>query len=882
MAYNSFPMAIPEAAPDKLVAAFEKFDNDYRQTAEWVDWEKNGTYRYAIEHDGKLYPVKKIVSLATDVSVRTFSGGNEANNYVKSRGFTVIELTKSGTVLKTAFQDILTNFERVRNGPFRKDEQIWSAFRSINRHLQGSEIVRQYPDLKVTWSVGQGNWTTTPWIALLDGRETKSTESGIYCVYIFRADLSGFYLIYGQGVTEIRDQFRGSDVRTVLANRAAALRKGCFHLSDNAFTLAGEVDLRGDTNRSRDYQASTIAYKYYDATSVPEDEVLLDDLETLLDTYEEYVDIAAKSSPRTVKIAPGENARYWQDCKTGSYICVGWDKIGDLTAFPDKQAFRNAFKEEYLDSYNGNQSTVSRKANELWTLRELAPGDIVVANRGMSEILAVGRVLPPVYEWSAERTEFKHLVNVLWDLSFAKRIPSQSTWQYVTTADIPSDLAAIILGTTSSDPIHQVVAWIDQIRTQADPTDRFHYKALVLTALLDLLDSVPEHANSFSYQELESWVINQLGSGYKPTDFCQPYMRLMNDTNPLQVWLPQGNFEQYTDQKAESAEWVRTNFPQVQIDDSVWPSFQSVDGREAIRREIEKRWPSKLLSSAPKPAQPKYSVQQFSDETGFSAETINGWYRTLQRKKHVVFQGPPGTGKTFIAQRLAKLLTTETTGIMDKVQFHPAYAYEDFMQGIRPVLVGGSIAFELRDGRFLDFCKRAQEEQPAPCVLIIDEINRANLSRVFGELMYLLEYRDEAIPLAAGGQPFQIPQNVHLIGTMNTADRSIALVDHALRRRFSFIRLDPNFEVLKGYLDKQGLPSESLVTILREVNGTIEDPNYAIGISFFLRGDLKLFLADIWTSEIEPYLEEFFYDQREKVHQFRWAVLVKDRLKDWA
>src|SRR5690606_11871441 len=127
----------------------------------------------------------------------------------------------------------------------------------------------------------------------------------------------------------------------------------------------------------------------------------------------------------------------------------------------------------------------------------------------------------------------------------------------------------------------------------------------------------------------------------------------------------------------------------------------------------------------------------------------------------------------------------------------PSYAYEDFMQGIRPQSKDGRLEYPLVPGRFLDFCERARSRD-GRCVLVIDEINRADLSRVFGELMYLLEYRDREVPLS-GGQRFSIPSNVRIIGTMNTADRSIALVDYALRRRFAFLRLSPNFHVLRRY-----------------------------------------------------------------------------------
>jgi len=159
-------------------------------------------------------------------------------------------------------------------------------------------------------------------------------------------------------------------------------------------------------------------------------------------------------------------------------------------------------------------------------------------------------------------------------------------------------------------------------------------------------------------------------------------------------------------------------------------------------------------------------------------------------------------------------------------------------------------------------------------VLIIDEINRANLSRVFGELMYLLEYRERAIPLAGGGF-FKIPANVRLIGTMNTADRSIALVDHALRRRFAFIALHPDYDLLRRYHEREqtGFPIEGLIGVLQRLNQQINDPHYAVGVTFFLTPHLVAELEDIWRMEIEPYLEEYFFDQPRQVADFRWDAI---------
>ena len=275
--------------------------------------------------------------------------------------------------------------------------------------------------------------------------------------------------------------------------------------------------------------------------------------------------------------------------------------------------------------------------------------------------------------------------------------------------------------------------------------------------------------------------------------------------------------------------------------------------------------------SPPPQLQPEYPLATCAAETGFDVPTLESWVRAVNRKGQAIIYGPPGTGKTFVAEKLAAHLIGGGNGFSELVQFHPAYAYEDFMQGLRPQTTeSGGLHYPLVPGRFLEFCKRAATRQ-STCVLIVDEINRANLARVFGELMYLLEYRQREIPLAGGGT-FRIPEHVRLIGTMNTADRSIALVDHALRRRFGFIALYPRYEVLRAFHAKQEtrFAMDGLIEQLKKVNEAIADPHYHLGLSFFLRTDLAAQLPDIWQMEIEPYLEEFFFDQPEKFAQFRW------------
>lgn len=275
---------------------------------------------------------------------------------------------------------------------------------------------------------------------------------------------------------------------------------------------------------------------------------------------------------------------------------------------------------------------------------------------------------------------------------------------------------------------------------------------------------------------------------------------------------------------------------------------------------------------------PEYSLEQCSIETSIEEGVLSRWIRAIERKGQAILYGPPGTGKTYLAERLAKHLISDGQGFYEIVQFHPAYAYEDFVQGIRPqARIDGGLHYPVVPGRFMEFCKKASSLK-GRCVLIIDEINRANLARVFGELMYLLEYRDGVVPLANGGT-FSIPQNVRLIGTMNTADRSIALVDHALRRRFAFLALYPNFDILRKFHTQTGFQVEGLIETLERLNKDIGDRHYEIGVSFLLRDDLQIQIEDVWRMEIEPYLEEYFFDQPDKVNQFRWDMIKGKVLK---
>lgn len=261
-------------------------------------------------------------------------------------------------------------------------------------------------------------------------------------------------------------------------------------------------------------------------------------------------------------------------------------------------------------------------------------------------------------------------------------------------------------------------------------------------------------------------------------------------------------------------------------------------------------------------------------------QQVQRWVHVLREKKQMILYGPPGTGKTWIAEHLAQHFVEGTEGLRETVQFHSSWSYEDFIQGIRPQRSEeGGLDYPVVEGRFLRFCREARMAGNAPCVMVVDEINRANLSQVFGELMYLLEYRNRTVRLSGDGKQFAIPENVYLIGTMNTADRSIALVDYALRRRFAFIELEPDYDLLRAFYSNKsgsaaGVNLDGLIALLKAVNTAIDDRGYLIGISFFLRESLQRSLQDVWQTEIEPYLDEFFVDDPGKVDEFRWKRIA--------
>ena len=264
-------------------------------------------------------------------------------------------------------------------------------------------------------------------------------------------------------------------------------------------------------------------------------------------------------------------------------------------------------------------------------------------------------------------------------------------------------------------------------------------------------------------------------------------------------------------------------------------------------------------------------------ETGALQKIIDG----LKDKRQAIFQGPPGTGKTYVAKRIAEWCQ-EHGGEFEIVQFHPSYSYEDFVEGFRPTLTaGGQAGFKLAKGPLRRIAEKAENHPDSTFILVIDEINRGNVAKVLGELYFLLEYRNDKVSLQYSGEKFSLPENLWFIGTMNTTDRSIALVDAALRRRFYFFGFFPDEPPVQGMLERWlevNNPEAKWVAGLVDLaNRKLADRHLGIGPSYFMKKDPPLDenrVRFIWEQAVIPYIEEQCFGDENKLKEFAY-----DRLK---
>lgn len=283
----------------------------------------------------------------------------------------------------------------------------------------------------------------------------------------------------------------------------------------------------------------------------------------------------------------------------------------------------------------------------------------------------------------------------------------------------------------------------------------------------------------------------------------------------------------------------------------------------------------------------EYTQDDFLSDVYISSELYDNLIRLLENKKNIILQGAPGVGKTYIAKRLAySIIGEKNFERVNMVQFHQSYSYEDFMMGFRP----NSNGFELKTGVFYNFCKEAEKDENNKYFFIIDEINRGNLSKIFGELFMLIENdkRNTSVQLIYNNEKFSVPKNIYIIGMMNTADRSLAMLDYALRRRFAFVDIPPAFETdgFKKYEQTIKNPNfKKLINCVKKLNEVIINDEslgkgFCIGHSYFcnLSKDISdKELIDIIEFELIPLIKEYWFDDQSKVNE--WTCNLREAIK---
>lgn len=595
-----------------------------------------------------------------------------------------------------------------------------------------------------------------------------------------------------------------------------------------------------------------------------------------------------RTAARVVKIAPGERARHWGDCLAGGFICVGWDEVGDLEQFDSKEAFREAFAEVF--PYNGNQSQVTRKANELWTLMDLESGDRIIANRGTSEVLAVGTVNDEGYRYRPDRPEYRHTLGVDWDTTQSRHIEPVKGWATTTVKRVPAALYQHITGVdpgTTSVEVDSLYIDIEQALERRGQV---------------ILYGPPGTGKTYAARRAAVWLLE--GGSQNPdasTLLSDPEALASRDRRHSsgrgqdhQVWFMVANPSHWPWERLfvdgtvdYSLGRLKRNYERVRAGDLV-VGYESTPTKRvvALARVTSEFDPD----GPPETALRLEPIRRI--DNGVTYDELQG-DPVLAESEPAKFrcQGTLFALSTVEADRLLGMLADRNPGIEDhaapgvrrltSVTFHPSYSYEDFVEGFRPTPgTGGTggLQLSLVDGVFKRVCQAATADPRRMYVLLIDEINRGNIPKIFGELITLIEKdkRNLAVQLPQSGEAFAVPPNVRVIGTMNTADRSIHLLDTALRRRFAFLELLPDADVLDGStvgplaLD---VFLENLNERIRSRVGREKQVGHAI---FFDDGtviDTAEAFAAIFRYELLPLVQEYLYEDYRELEAILGPVI---------
>ena len=595
-----------------------------------------------------------------------------------------------------------------------------------------------------------------------------------------------------------------------------------------------------------------------------------------------------RETRRVLKIAPGEKARFWNDCLQGGYICVGWDKVGDLSQFESKGEFRARFEEAY--PYNGHLHQARRKGNELWPLTELEPGDLVVANRGIGRVLALGEVVEPGYRWADERPEYRHTVAVKWNTDYQQSVPPQRRWATVTVAKVPDTLLKTIVDV----PPPVVDAVYGRIATALERKGQL------------ILYGPPGTGKTYQARRFAVWwLLKRLGregadAALGDADRLHEAERELSTSQvSSRVWWIVANPKEWSWDRLSKDGHVtyrygrlKRNYPLVQPGDLVIGYQSTPDKRIMALARVSRELQSVGDDPPTIELEPVMQLDRGLNYEELTEDAVLARSEPIRlNNQGTLFALTKTEAEHALVQlterhpqiaslKEADLGTTASVGPLTRVTFHPSYTYEDFIEGFRPDNRGsGGLSLELEDGVFKRVCRAAQANPNRSYLLLIDEINRGNVAKIMGELLTLLE-RDKrglTLTLPQSKETFSVPCNVFLLGTMNTADRSIKLLDAALRRRFAFLECMPDSELLHG-ATVGDLALDDFLDGLNQRIARFEGREKQVGHSYLLVDgqpvdEVEEFAAR-FREEILPLLQEYCYDDYAMLAKFIGSELV--------
>ena len=601
---------------------------------------------------------------------------------------------------------------------------------------------------------------------------------------------------------------------------------------------------------------------------------------------------------RLVKISPGRDARFWPECKAGGYICVGWEEVGDLRQYESKEAFLSAFREAYGDLHT-SEAKLKEKADEVWLLLDLAVGERVVANKGTKEILAVGTIESPGYVWNPDRETHNHTLRVSWDESYAKEIPAQPYWAFKTVLPLSSKVRALVLGddvppddedvppppASEEEPLYRRIGDALERKNQAilygppGTGKTWHASGFARWWLRQRNGQVSTAGRLGISDERQngprSWLVTT-----KPSEWS--WDELFEDG---EVAFRRGRLDSnYELIEPGDLVFGYTATPRKRIDVLARVArLEDIDGERTFVLEPLSRiqggptWKQLNEDSQLRNAEPLRHRMQGTLFGLTDAES--------ERLRKLIADRDEAAAAAAEAAGAATGESSNPLGeTLEWVTFHPSYSYEDFIEGFRPVQVDEAVALRLQDGIFKIMCARALANPTLTYLLVVDEINRANVTKVLGELITLIEKDKRAgdgettysVRLPYSKERFVIPSNLFLLGTMNTADRSIKMLDTALRRRFGFVELMPDATLLASEVG--GLRLDDLLRALNRRVAKEAGREKQIGHSFFLKDGQPITdeaqFAEVFRDEIVPLLQEYAADDYDELAEYLGEKIV--------